>query len=122
MSKIRKCSVPFLFISGLADNLVPPNMMRTLYTECGSQRKGILVFPGGSHNDTWIVDGYEFFSILNNELFPCLDQEHGTLGKNIICALYRLTASLTLLTICINFFFAFCQDFEITHYRLPYRS
>uniref|UniRef100_A0A1B0A886 Protein ABHD13 n=1 Tax=Glossina pallidipes TaxID=7398 RepID=A0A1B0A886_GLOPL len=71
LSKIRKCSVPLLFISGLADNLVPPNMMRTLYTECGSQRKGILVFPGGSHNDTWIVDGY--YDGLRTFLNECQD-------------------------------------------------
>jgi len=58
MSKIGKCSVPFLFISGLADNLVPPRMMRALYTKCGSEIKRLLEFPGGSHNDTWIVDGY----------------------------------------------------------------
>ncbi|XP_034667403.1 protein ABHD13 isoform X2 [Drosophila subobscura] len=54
----NKCSVPFLFISGLADNLVPPRMMRALYTKCGSDLKRLLEFPGGSHNDTWIVDGY----------------------------------------------------------------
>ncbi|XP_037710506.1 protein ABHD13 [Drosophila subpulchrella] len=58
LSKIGKCSVPFLFISGLADNLVPPRMMRALYTKCGSELKRLLEFPGGSHNDTWIVDGY----------------------------------------------------------------
>ncbi|KAH8244482.1 protein ABHD13 [Drosophila bipectinata] len=56
--KIGKCSVPFLFISGLADNLVPPRMMRALYAKCGSELKRLLEFPGGSHNDTWIVDGY----------------------------------------------------------------
>ncbi|XP_020716404.1 protein ABHD13 isoform X2 [Ceratitis capitata] len=56
--KIGKCAVPFLFISGLADNLVPPRMMRTLYMKCGSERKRILEFIGGAHNDTWIMDGY----------------------------------------------------------------
>ncbi|XP_018795086.1 PREDICTED: protein ABHD13 [Bactrocera latifrons] len=56
--KIGKCSVPFLFISGLADNLVPPRMMRTLYMKCGSEQKRILEFIGGAHNDTWIMDGY----------------------------------------------------------------
>lgn len=57
ISKISKCSVPFLFVSGQLDNLVPPRMMRALYTSCGSDRKRILEFVGGSHNDTWIVDG-----------------------------------------------------------------
>ncbi|XP_030377298.1 protein ABHD13 [Scaptodrosophila lebanonensis] len=56
--KISKCSVPFLLISGLADNLVPPRMMRALYNRCGSERKRLLEIVGGSHNDTWIVDGY----------------------------------------------------------------
>ncbi|XP_017024041.1 protein ABHD13 [Drosophila kikkawai] len=58
ISKIGSCSVPFLFISGLADTLVPPRMMRALYTQCGSDLKRLLEFPGGSHNDTWIVEGY----------------------------------------------------------------
>ncbi|XP_022233890.2 protein ABHD13 [Drosophila obscura] len=55
---LYKNKYPFLFISGLADNLVPPRMMRALYTKCGSELKRLLEFPGGSHNDTWIVDGY----------------------------------------------------------------
>lgn len=46
-----------LFISGLADNLVPPNMMRKLYNECRSENKLILLHLEGAHNDTWLVKG-----------------------------------------------------------------
>ena len=56
--KIGKSAVPFLFVSGLADTLVPPRMMRALFTKCGSEQKRVLEFIGGSHNDTWVVEGY----------------------------------------------------------------
>ncbi|EDW57785.1 protein ABHD13 [Drosophila virilis] len=78
LNKISKCSVPFLFISGLADNLVPPRMMRALYTKCGSEQKRMLEFPGGSHNDTWIVDGY--YQSIGGFLFE-LQQQPSPLQK-----------------------------------------
>ncbi|XP_067621806.1 protein ABHD13 [Eurosta solidaginis] len=67
--KIGKCAAPILFISGLADNLVPPRMMRTLYMKCGSEQKRILEFIGGAHNDTWIMDGY--YQGILQFLFEC---------------------------------------------------
>lgn len=75
LSKIRNCTSPFLFLSGLADNLVPPRMMRSLYTQCASEKKRILEFIGGSHNDTWVVDGYyqgikEFLTECQNVTLP----------------------------------------------------
>ncbi|XP_037960286.1 protein ABHD13 [Teleopsis dalmanni] len=69
IGKIGNSSVPFLFLSGMADTLVPPRMMRSLYTECGSKKKYVLEFIGGSHNDTWIVDGY--YQGIKNFLNEC---------------------------------------------------
>ncbi|XP_062545404.1 protein ABHD13 [Armigeres subalbatus] len=56
--KIQFISAPMLFVSGLADTLVPPKMMTMLHTRCGSTRKNMLQIVGGSHNDTWAVNGY----------------------------------------------------------------
>ena len=49
---------PFLFLSGLKDEIVPPFHMRKLYETCPSTDKKIFEFPLGSHNDTIIQDGY----------------------------------------------------------------
>lgn len=49
---------PFLFLSGLKDEIVPPFHMRKLYETCPSSNKKIFEFPLGSHNDTIIQDGY----------------------------------------------------------------
>ena len=57
VDKIQFVSAPILFVSGLADTLVPPRMMTMLHTRCGSTRKQMLQIVGGSHNDTWAVNG-----------------------------------------------------------------
>lgn len=56
--KIHFFSIPCLFVSGLADTLVPPRMMSHLYSKCGSLRKEMLQIAGGTHNDTWTGAGY----------------------------------------------------------------
>lgn len=56
--KVRSLRVPTLFISGLADTLVPPRMMSELYNACGSEKKQLLQLPSGTHNETWTVNGY----------------------------------------------------------------
>lgn len=50
--------VPTLFISGLADTLVPPRMMNELHSSCNSYVKQLLQFPSGTHNETWTLQGY----------------------------------------------------------------
>ena len=37
LKKIRKSKVPTLFLSGLADQLIPPRMMTSLYKVCFDQ-------------------------------------------------------------------------------------
>lgn len=53
LQKIRSLTVPTFFISGLADKLVPPEMMTELYKSCKSSCKRMFPVPGGSHNETW---------------------------------------------------------------------
>ncbi|CAL7935643.1 unnamed protein product [Xylocopa violacea] len=56
--KVRSLTIPTLFISGLADTLVPPCMMQDLYKNCKSPYKKILSVSGGTHNETWCQPGY----------------------------------------------------------------
>lgn len=56
--KIRGVCVPTLFVSGLNDGLVPPNMMVELYRSCGSTEKQLVQIRQGSHNDTWTCPNY----------------------------------------------------------------
>lgn len=55
---IRSVSVPTLFLSGLADQLVPPRHMMKLYNVSGACVKRIETFENGTHNDTWQRPGY----------------------------------------------------------------
>jgi fermentation-respiration switch protein FrsA (DUF1100 family) len=56
--KMKHLRVPTLFISGMADTLVPPRMMSELYNSCRSIRKQLLQIPDGTHNETWTAQGY----------------------------------------------------------------
>ncbi|CAH1119738.1 unnamed protein product [Phaedon cochleariae] len=56
--KVSHLRIPTLFISGLADTLVPPRMMQELHSSCSSVRKQILQIPTGTHNETWQLQGY----------------------------------------------------------------
>lgn len=51
-------SLPFLFLAGQRDEIVPTSHMKTLYELCPSILKKFIEFPNGSHNDTIIQDGY----------------------------------------------------------------
>lgn len=57
LHKAHFMAAPCLFVSGLADALVPPRMMSMLHSRCGSIHKQMLQITGGSHNDTWAVNG-----------------------------------------------------------------
>lgn len=58
LKKIRKARVPTLFLSGLADQLIPPRMMTSLYKTSGSCLKKLDCFDHGTHNETWQCYGY----------------------------------------------------------------
>jgi abhydrolase domain-containing protein 13 len=50
--------IPFLFLSGLKDEIVPAPMMATLYNLCMVKHKMCKTFPNGYHNDTVAEPGY----------------------------------------------------------------
>ncbi|XP_063228839.1 protein ABHD13 [Bacillus rossius redtenbacheri] len=55
--KVGRVTAPTLFVSGLADILVPPRMMSELHGLCRAHRQ-LLQLETGTHNDTWTCPGY----------------------------------------------------------------
>ncbi|CEP64757.1 uncharacterized protein LALA0_S13e02322g [Lachancea lanzarotensis] len=51
-------TLPWLFLSGQKDEIVPPSHMQQLYKDCPSEHKRIFLFPRGRHNDTIVQEGY----------------------------------------------------------------
>lgn len=58
IEKIIRVLIPTLFISGLADAIIPPHMMQELYQASRSKMKQMAVFETGTHNETWQCNGY----------------------------------------------------------------
>ena len=58
IAKISNTNIPFLFLSGLRDEIVPPIMMKTLFEACPSTYKSWKEFPNGDHNSTVAEPGY----------------------------------------------------------------
>jgi len=59
ISRIDKITCPLLFVSGLADELVPCTMMEELFENAkNSTVKHMVRFPYGTHNETWCEGGY----------------------------------------------------------------
>lgn len=51
-------TLPMLFLCGLADELVPPELMRRLYEACVSEHKEWREYSEGQHMDTWMQPHY----------------------------------------------------------------
>lgn len=64
-------SVPFLFLSGSNDELVPPLHMKQLYNKCPAGKKEFHEFANGTHNDTCIQPKY--WNIVQNFLVNAVD-------------------------------------------------
>lgn len=58
MQQVPEDGPPILFLSGLRDEIVPPEMMRTLYDLCKVQQKTWKDFENGDHNSTVAEPGY----------------------------------------------------------------
>ena len=60
---------------------VPPAMMSELYRACGSERKHLAKFPGGTHNETWSCSYYyQTITYFLEEV-----AEITNLGNNSVC-------------------------------------
>ncbi|ETN38917.1 uncharacterized protein HMPREF1541_06959 [Cyphellophora europaea CBS 101466] len=53
-----EAKIPWLFLSGRRDEIVPPAMMKTLFEACPTQRKTWKEFANGDHNSTVAEPGY----------------------------------------------------------------
>ena len=77
---------PVVFISGLADQLVPPSMMLDLHMQCSSERKILLQIPNGDHNGTWAKPQY-YTQLLRSIDDVCSDR---CLQENIHLSVYTV--------------------------------
>jgi abhydrolase domain-containing protein 13 len=58
IEKVKFLTLPSLFISGQADTMIPPIMMKILFDRSNSRLKRLLKIEEGNHNDTWLRPGY----------------------------------------------------------------
>jgi len=58
IEKVKFLTLPSLFISGQADTMIPPIMMKVLFDRSNSRLKRLLKIEEGNHNDTWLRPGY----------------------------------------------------------------
>lgn len=53
---LKSCPYPILFVHGEADDFVPCDMSRRLYSECGAPWKRLLTVPDAEHGFSYIID------------------------------------------------------------------
>ncbi|EAK89191.1 conserved expressed protein [Cryptosporidium parvum Iowa II] len=75
VSKISRVKSPILFVVGNEDEIIPPTHSVELYMKAGSPKslKKIYLVSGGSHNDTWIKGGMEFYLMLLQFIYNAID-------------------------------------------------
>lgn len=63
---------PILFLSGLRDELIPPEHMRSLFEAANNSKlRKIETFPGGTHNDTHVRGGEMYFQAIKMFVKEC---------------------------------------------------
>lgn len=69
IEKMKHVTIPGLFISGQADTMIPPAMMKNLFEKSNCQMKRLLKLTDGNHNNTWLCPGYfQFISKFIQEI------------------------------------------------------
>jgi len=81
LDRIGRITVPLLFVSGLADELVPPGMMQALFDAAKTSTvKHMVRFPYGTHNETWCEGGYyQHILLFMKKLY--LDKKEGEAAR-----------------------------------------
>lgn len=75
IDRVKSITTPTLFLSGLADQLVPPKHMSKLYNVSGAYVKRIETFETGTHNETWQCHGYtDVINRFLNEVYEARKQ------------------------------------------------
>ncbi|PSF35717.1 phospholipase [Aphanothece hegewaldii CCALA 016] len=67
IDKVRSLKVPFLFIHGTKDRVVPFLMSQELYN-AASQPKTLLLIPDAGHNDLVTVGGQKYLQVIQDFL------------------------------------------------------
>ena len=67
---LRKCTVPVLFVHGLEDDFVPPEMTYENFNACSSARR-LFTVPGAGHGMSWYVDNEGYRRELLDFLARC---------------------------------------------------
>ncbi len=65
VGKIGKLEVPILVIHGDRDDIIPFEAGRTLF-EKANEPKNFYAITGAGHNDTYVVGGSQYFSVLRH--------------------------------------------------------
>ncbi|KAH8585091.1 uncharacterized protein ELE39_003482 [Cryptosporidium sp. chipmunk genotype I] len=75
ISKISRVKSPILFVVGSDDEIIPPTHSIELYREAGSHDSlnKVYTVSGGSHNDTWVKGGMEFYLMLLQFMYNVID-------------------------------------------------
>lgn len=73
--------VPILYISGSADELVPPSHMEKLHElSTGSSKASIYRVRDGTHNDTWLRGEVPYWNAFNDFVKSCLSKDGSSGG------------------------------------------
>lgn len=71
--RISKVTLPILFIKGCKDELVPKRLMDRLEEICKVKKMETycLEVANGTHNDTWVRAGQQYFQTINEFMLQC---------------------------------------------------
>ena len=69
-SRIRSIELPALIIHGELDSLIPVSVGIELHREIGSKDKQLVIIPGAEHNDIMFVGTEQYFSAIEDFVFP----------------------------------------------------
>ncbi|CDW78903.1 hydrolase of the alpha beta superfamily [Stylonychia lemnae] len=71
---VDQITLPALYVTGDADELVPFEMTQVLYQRSRNTKfKNIYVVKGGTHNDTWYVGGQRYLDKLEEFIWKALN-------------------------------------------------
>lgn len=89
--RIGELRIPVLFLSGLKDTYIPPQMMKQMHSlATKSPLKEFVEFESGTHNRTWTVEGFyeavaQFMNRVEAEMRqnPSRDQDSVSSGSGL---------------------------------------
>merc|ERR1712217_272112 len=72
VERIKDIEVPFLFLTGERDEMIPPSHSQALHSNAKkSPLRRIELFPEGTHNDTWEKGGERYWDIWSSFISEC---------------------------------------------------